>query len=342
MENFLIQSNVIVHPKSIVLYGERLYTESQSPNRDYSHLAKVSKRCSNQLSNQSIRKIKHSVDYLLVTSTSKKAWNNKINKQFKFNLSFITLTLSASQSHCDKKIKQALLHQFLIEAKKKWHLSRYVWRQEYQHKTGNWHCHILTNIFVPHQELRNVWNRIQNKLGYIDKFNERHNHINPNSTDIHSVKKIKDLSRYITKYMVKNKSNHIRMTRGASDIKRNREHFPRSVSHNVLKFLRDSQICGRVWGCSYDLSKIQGAKSEIIDKYYNEIEILKKDNRYKEYVGDYYTVIYFRQNELDCLKYPNLYKLFASYLYTHFGHSIQSEIFNMNSSTFYSNNLLKL
>lgn len=333
---YLSTPTVLIHPKSIVLYGKRDYAENQYPNTYASHLLGKSKKSSNILSAQSIRKAKKAISYLIYTSSEKKAYSRKLNKKFKFKVAFITLTLSDFQHDTDKLIKQELFHQFLVEARKKWKMHRYVWRQEYQKKTGNIHFHLLTNVFIPYLELRNVWNRIQKNNGYLNNFYNRYGSYNPNSTDVHSVKKVKDIAKYITKYMVKGKVNHIKKKRESTDIRRDKSLFPRSVSDNLLNTLRALQSCGRVWGCSYDLSHIRGAESELYGELQKEIELMKFDSRYVRYDDTYFSTISFQQNELDALKYPNLYKLFVSYIYKTFGHSVQLEIFNdLRSPEFY-------
>ena len=334
---YLSLPTVLVHPKSIVLYGKRDYAEDQYPNTGASHLVGKSKKSSNNLSAQSIRKAKKAISYLIYTSSEKKAYSLKSNKKFKFKVSFITLTLSDFQHDTDKLIKQELFHQFLIEARKKWKMHRYVWRQEYQKKTGNIHFHLLTNVFIPHNELRNCWNRIQKNNGYLNNYFNHYGSYNPNSTDNHSVKKVKDVAKYITKYMVKGKLNHIKKKREVTDVRRDKSLFPKSVSNNCLNTLRELQNCGRVLGCSYDLSNIRGAESELYGEFQKEIELMKSDSRYIRYDDTYFSTIYIKQNELDGLKYPNLYKLFVSYIYNTFGHSVQSEIFNdLRSPEFYN------
>ncbi|GAH86291.1 unnamed protein product, partial [marine sediment metagenome] len=60
----------------------------------------------------------------------------------------------------------------------------YVWRAEKQ-ENGNIHFHFIVDNFIPWNELRNTWNRIQQNLGYISRFSEaqRLKHINGFSFD---------------------------------------------------------------------------------------------------------------------------------------------------------------
>lgn len=151
------------------------------------------------------------------------------------NLTFVTLTLPAKQFHTDEELKRHGLGHFITIMQRKYKHFEYVWRAEPQ-KNGNIHFHIITNYYIPHQYLRNVWNSILGKLGYIQKFSERMNKMsfetylknynnkkglsreeifrkftheknngwkNPNSTDIHAIQKINDITAYVTKYICK-------------------------------------------------------------------------------------------------------------------------------------------
>jgi hypothetical protein len=81
-------------------------------------------------------------------------------------------------------------------------VSRYVWKYEKQ-GNGNIHYHILTDKFIPYRELRDNWNRIIEKHNYIYQFKLKHGHTDPNTTDIHSLKKVNNVPQYLSKYMIK-------------------------------------------------------------------------------------------------------------------------------------------
>jgi hypothetical protein len=87
-------------------------------------------------------------------------------RYFTFEVNFVTLSLASKQIHSDQVIKSKLLDSLLKESKRRWNVDHYIWKAEKQ-KNGSIHFHILTDVFIPYNELRNVWNRIQGKLGYI-------------------------------------------------------------------------------------------------------------------------------------------------------------------------------
>lgn len=115
------------------------------------------------------------------------------------NHTFITCTLSSKQIHCDKTIKREVLNHFLIYLKRNYGVCNHIWKAELQ-ENGNIHYHILADKYIPHQELRELWNSAQNRLGYVDMFKQ---HKNPNSTDIHSLRRVKNVMAYVGKYMSK-------------------------------------------------------------------------------------------------------------------------------------------
>jgi len=156
-------------------------------------------------------------------------------EKINFKLTFITLTLSAPQHNTDEEIKSSLLNNFLTTARRTWKMKDYIWKAEKQ-ENGNIHFHILTNVYVKHLEIRKVWNSIQNKKGfnYVDLYsskmqeffkdgfkmfkndkrtqikqfetyttNKAINWTNPNSTDIHSLYKVRNISNYMSKYLAK-------------------------------------------------------------------------------------------------------------------------------------------
>lgn len=170
---------------------------------------------------------------------------------------FVTLTLSSKQDAEDVEIKRDFLNHFLIKAKRKWNISNYVWRAEPQ-KNGNIHIHILFDRFVKWQEIRNVWNEIQDKKGYVQQFVKVHKKENPNSTDVHRLQKINNPAAYICKYMTK--------------------------ADELEKGEKRRKILGRVWGMSDKLRSLEyfeGGNDKNIEcnqfALKNEIEFIKKN-----------------------------------------------------------------
>ena len=117
-------------------------------------------------------------------------------------LTFVTLTLPSQQKHTDNEIKRKVLVPFISELRRIHNVWNYYWRAEAQ-KNGNIHFHVIIDSFIHFSDLRGLWNRHINKLGYVDKFKEKHGHDNPNSTDIHKITQVKNLLAYVIKYIAK-------------------------------------------------------------------------------------------------------------------------------------------
>lgn len=268
----------------------------------------------NKMSQPTIRKIQKAVRYLNFMAVDKKMTNVVSGKDFKFKICFATLTLSSPQVHSDNVLKKLLINQLLVELKKKYKINNYVWRLEKQ-LNGNAHFHFLFDKFIPHTELREVWNRLQNKLGYVDRYRDKMINISfndykklygstskksesqiraayakgkatkwayPNSTDIHSLLFINDIDKYLVKYMSKDEQN--------------------------------KGIEGRLWGCSQSLSNITGAR-EIVDSSISaELDNLINCGSVRHVKGDYYEILFLDWFILETCKCFILMDLLRQYL----------------------------
>lgn len=152
------------------------------------------------------RKLIRAINLLVAIALPKKAIHFDSKKEFTFRVNFITLTLPAPQGGLsDKELKQKCLKQWIEHWKDRLPGMSYVWRAERQ-KNGNLHFHLLTDRYIHYKDLRDTWNRALSCTGLINRFEEKNGHRHPNSTDVHAVKKIRDLAAYIAKYMSKTES----------------------------------------------------------------------------------------------------------------------------------------
>jgi hypothetical protein len=174
-------------------------------------------------------------------------------------LTFVTLTLSAPQIHTDNEIKRELLNHFLIKAKRNYGLKNYLWVAEKQ-KNGNIHFHIVFDRPVAWQDIQEDWNAVQENLGYISRFYNTYLHITPNSTDIHSLQNIRNVSGYMIKYMTKG---------------------------NTIKAKQE----GRIWGCSRQLGELKYFGDMIDSTYFNVFNKLLSDEFTKKMEFEYCTLI---------------------------------------------------
>lgn len=153
------------------------------------------------ISAKSQSRLKTAVDWMVYLSENKTYYSKKTKQVHKLQLNFITLTLSAKQSHTDTFIVTHMLQPFL-----KW-LERqgnelYIWKAETQ-ANGNIHFHITTNKFIHYISIRNKWNSLQYNHGYMSKYISEHGDADVNSTDVRGLKNVKSASKYLAKYFSK-------------------------------------------------------------------------------------------------------------------------------------------
>jgi len=258
------------------------------------------------------RKMSRDIEYLIYMAGPKPVHKPLHGKNFTFKVSFITLTLSSPQVHTDQVIKSKLLNQFLIEMHKRWNVIDYVWRAEKQ-KNGSIHFHIITSKFIPWNELRNVWNRIQQKLGYVTRYRENRlqwhsagfrydpkyanqwpykkqlkayqvgnqtGWDNPNSVDIHSVRHIRNIKAYLIKELTKNEEY----------TKEQKRMFNNLPVEEQLKIREEKFVSGRLWASSDSLANLTGGNMEMCSTVQEEIERVFQNDNKCVYHSDYFHV----------------------------------------------------
>lgn len=155
------------------------------------------------LSKKAVTRLRNSVNWLVNSAGYKKVWCKREQKHFYFKINFITLTIPQQP---DKDITPTLLqeclHNWLVYARKYLHLRNYVWKIEKGDK-GKLHIHITADAFIHYKQVRESWNQIIMKKGLSCSYFNKTGHYNPNSTDVHSVRKVKDVAAYLCKYMSK-------------------------------------------------------------------------------------------------------------------------------------------
>lgn len=220
-----IGQNIYIRPSYIVslpeYHGTSKYTSLEFKANQANLLDNTQK---GNLSFKAVGKMKNAINWMLCSADDKKVFNKKYDSWFTFKVNFITLTLPDTSEIIDNKKLQSLLLNPLLTYLRSYHkLKNYVWKLEFQ-KNGKLHVHFVSDVFIHHQTIRKAWNALLKKNKYLVDFYNKFQHENPNSTDIHSIKKVKDLAAYLTKYMTKN----------SKDLE---------------------GIKGRIWGCNQELSK---------------------------------------------------------------------------------------
>lgn len=160
-------------------------------------------------------------------------------------LTFVTLTLPAWQIHTDEYIKRHILEGFFKKLKRHTRRRNWVWCAEAQ-GNGNIHFHIVVDGMLYHSCVKAIWNSVLDTHGYIDRFEKHHGHRDPNSSDIHSLKKVNHIAAYLSKYMTKDDYSNLIVGRlwGCTDALKQLQPFRDEEWGEVFKFVHDQQEVG--------------------------------------------------------------------------------------------------
>lgn len=326
---------ITAHPTSLIL-SSTILTDSGNTYTRYNSNVKQHKKCNiSKLSVQSQRKVKKAISYMAHMSPNRKIYNPKTCAKFNFKLAFITLTLSSRQQHTDQHIKKACLHPFLDYIQKVYKVKNYVWKSERQ-KNGNIHFHLVIDKFIGYEVIRERWNYYQENLSYLREYYEqfkgvkeipdtKKEYYSVNSTDVHSVRKINDLHKYLIKYMIKPTTyNKIRVKRNSTHLPPKNYELYKYLSANTKSALKNMSSNGRIWGCSHTLSNITGARDFLCRDIEEEVHRLKESG--KCYIKDesYFLYLGFDYKLLSVLRCTHLLVFLHEYLFTEFGYSSQS------------------
>jgi hypothetical protein len=209
------------------------------------------------LSKKAIQKLKGSINWLIAAAEKKNVKSLKTNTKFKFKVNFITLTIPPQENGVieEKKFK-TILNTWLVYHRKFSQLNNYVWKIE-KHKDNRLHIHILADTFIHHKSVRNSWNLILKRNGLLEFHNKKFNNYDPNSTDIHSIIKVKKVAAYMVKYMTKN-----------GEV--------------------DNLYNGRVWSCSSKISSVMQNVIEVLPDKINEVlkPLMNNKINYKEILSE--------------------------------------------------------
>lgn len=194
-----------VKPSYSVLKIERENKRGRTERQFKNQINLKDNKHDGSLSKKATKRVRMMLDYMVLGAKNRWTWDEagKLYKQYK--LTFATLTLPVPQFHSDLIIKNQCLNQLLIELAKYYSVNNYLWKAEPQ-ANGNIHFHMALDKFIPYKELQDIWNRIINKLGYVDAFEKIHGHSNPPTTDISSIKKVGKISAYFSEEFIKEKS----------------------------------------------------------------------------------------------------------------------------------------
>lgn len=150
-----------------------------------------------------------------------------------------------------------MLDLFMKNLKNQKGVITYLWVAEAQ-KNGNIHFHILLDRFIDQKYIQSTWNRIQDKHDYLTEYKKKYSHDNPPSTKIETLKHVRNIAAYLTKYFTK--SDHGRL------------------------------LSGRLWGCSDKLKELKPYTTPLDTEIEELLINLESDERIKKYHSDHFSM----------------------------------------------------
>ena len=315
-------SNIILRPNRLTITPRRhALTMSDVFNKRFERekKAKLKKQYEDNfekpnnafiISKASKRKIFDSINNLYTLSSPRTVLMKSDKMLYNFRCAFVTLTLPAKQVHTDVEIKKQCINQFLVELRKNYGVTNWIWKAELQ-KNENIHFHLIIDKYIDFQALRRRWNRIIEKLGYVSNYQQKmqglslsayhamrnsyketdfntsknayaqgkkDNWKNPNSVDVRSVSSSKILGAYLAKYIAK-------------DV----------IIEDLTKDEIDrGQAFGRVWSRSYSLVRLDSNGSICAIEFKKFLSYLNSGvKEVLKIVGDYFTAFYFNLDTIN-------------------------------------------
>jgi len=283
-----------LRPKSIIIYPEKLPPYNSTKSIDFTDKLNLlsTEKYTGQITNSSLRNLTKALDIFYQVVPQRKVFNSVINKFQYFKCSFVTLTLSDKYAVENfSTISHKLLNTFLTRLRQSNRISLYVWKAELQ-LNGNVHYHLISDLFLPYNHLRGLWNSVQNNLGLIDKFNDRYSHRDPNSTDIKSILNYEVFSKYLQKYIVKPVKS-------------------------------DISVNGKIFDCSKILKSVKYPTDFAANHFHDNLEFHLLNGNLNRFISDRFTV--YTSNRGDVYKYfPDTLKQVSKSFYA----NLRNEIYD--------------
>lgn len=336
-----------IHPSKIV---SRVVSEGipgRSGSKGRFDLQTVKNVHDGFLSTHAKKRLIHLINWMIFLTPRKRIYLQNSTRHLYFSIGFVTLTLPASQVHSDQDLKARAFNQFLVEARNRWHVRKYVWRIEPQ-ANGNLHFHILWDAFVHWQILRDTWNRIINKLGYVDRYRDEmvkfhfdgfcpradllehwplksqqaayksgveSGWTSPNSTDVHRVKKIRKAGAYFSKYYTKTAPDQLENYRDDGEAFDLNPPTDSAMDEWRKKYPElPRPIGGKLWGSSENLTKFSQAVDVNDGLIRDEFEALADQHPRSFHRFDYCDVLYFDLKEIRRKASSRLYRALTDHV----------------------------
>lgn len=283
-----------ISPAFIVAYSTKLESKPRRKTvyQNFYSSENSKKTYSGEMTPGSQKRLKEKCELLNAITPQKSYANSRTGTRTQFKLIFVTLTLAAPQKNTtDKEIKEFILKPFL-RSMKKYGMKNYIWKAERQ-KNGNLHFHLFFDSFIYHTIIRKVWNQFQDKFHFIDDFEAKWEHRNPNSTDVEAIRDEKGVTQYMIKYMMKPKNEE---------------------EENSANDPAEIDIFGRLWDCSNRLKLKNDTADFATDQEFKELEQAVQAGDLAKVSLDFCTLYFYRGKRKDDYLPKSLTNRYKSFL----------------------------
>ena len=219
---------------------------------------KNTKTYSGEITAGSKRRLAKCVD-LMLQSNDSYTMINKRGDAYRYKVSFTTLTISSKKNITHKEAYSKLLKPFLQWLTKTMKVTQYIWKEELQER-GQIHFHLIINKFIHYKIIRNKWNYLQRKNGYLNDYVKEHGHYDANSTDIHGLKHVNNTKNYLLKYLLK-------------------------------KDKKTKKDKGKIWGASKELLNAKYFTIDFDTELQKRLYLLSTQRQLQEKTQDYFSYI---------------------------------------------------
>jgi hypothetical protein len=282
------------------MYDEpvRLYSTAKSIRRQANMRLQAKAAYSGGMSQGSRKRLSKAVT--IMSQAIKPVWiTNPVNNRLHYHkFSFITLTVASGKNITAKFAYDHLLSHFLdwmtrtVGGENK-AAKTYIWKAELQ-KRGQIHYHITTPAFIHWRQIRSKWNSLQRQAGLLDDFAMEHGHFDPNGTDVHDTRQVKNADRYLLKELGKTISALQLQAIGEVRAKVKAGELPAEDADAEIERIKAEKVLtvGKIWGCSQDLAGVNYFTLDVTREHERTIEQWVLEGRARKVVDDYFSIVY--------------------------------------------------
>jgi len=273
-----VQNNLYVNPGYVTARYDVIGLQ-RSQSQIAARLRNFKKRPSGAIiSDQSKRKIRTAIQWLVQLAEPKTIRDPKTLKQFSYRAGLVTLSLPTGNTQCSPVFfREVLLRSMLDAMNYEWGLRNYIWKIEKQ-KRGALHVHITVDKYIPYKWLNDKWCSLLDKHGLLEDYREKfasmscreYVQLRRNSDSAQVRSRYKSEFRYtraiVRAFLSGRKSGWSRPN--CSDV-----HSVKNIRHlsaYMAKYMsKDPNLGedfkGRFWSCSHTLSKLKSIRVSIQD-----------------------------------------------------------------------------